>query len=372
MNSNAEAQVSGIEHINTKILLAIIHEMHLALILHDAQHRVVFVNKTAETMFEGSFAEAYGMTPKEFGRHEVQELTQALNDSLETGTKSPYLEFPYQTRSGKYRYLKGCSVPIQDSQGQVTHAAILIQDMTRSHQLEGEAIMAAKLSSIADMAYNLAHEINNPLTGIKLGLSTLNRALEKHENINVLKSVMKDLNRIQGITNSFLQARKSPFRPKRARLNLIAGIIEDVEFHLSGRLIAKGITIEKCTWDDDLYVFVDRDRMYQVFLNSFLNAIHAITAIGTITIRKRIVSESFNKHSISPMLCISIADTGTGLDPSHKKELFERFHSSRPGGSGLGLYICKDIISAHSGKMELESEAGKGTTVKIYLPVTFE
>ena len=141
---------------------------------------------------------------------------------------------------------------------------------------------------------------------------------------------------------------------------------------MSGQLARKNITIDKCSWDDDIYIFIDRNRMHQLFLNSFLNAIHAIMATGRITVRKRLVTRSSKKNGVSPMLCISISDTGSGFDPYHKKELFERFQSSRPGGSGLGLSICRDIITDHDGTMELESDVGKGTTVKLYLPVTFE
>jgi len=371
MNGTVKTPATEIKEINPDVLLSIIHEMNLALILHDSSQEVVFLNNTAKKMLDGSLAETFGMKPKDFGEAEIPELSKALIDTLEKGIKSPSHKFPFQTGSGKYRYLKAFCVPIKDDHGRVTHAAMLFQDITHRQQLEKEAIMAAKLSSIADMAYNLAHEINNPLTGIKLGLNALFKALEKYENIRILKSVLKDLDRIQGIVSSFLKARKPTFRPKRTRLKIFADILRDVEFHLSGRLVEKEIAIKNCTWDDDIYVFIDRDGVYQLFLNSLLNAIQAITSLGTITVRKRIVAYSLKEGGNNSMLCISFTDNGAGLDPLQQKQVFERFQSSRPGGSGLGLSICKDIITAHNGKMDFRSEISKGTTVEYYFPVTY-
>ena len=91
----------------------------------------------------------------------------------------------------------GSSIPIFDEENELRHVMSIIRDITPQKALEQEAVKAAKLSSVQDMAYALAHEINNPLTGIKLGLSTLYDTLKKTENIQVLDSVMKDLNRIQ-------------------------------------------------------------------------------------------------------------------------------------------------------------------------------
>ncbi|WP_269434993.1 ATP-binding protein [Desulfosarcina ovata] len=112
--------------------------------------------------------------------------------------------------------------------------------------------------------------------------------------------------------------------------------------------------------------------MYQLFLNTFLNAIHAITSVGTITVQKRVTTYWKTGGNLNPMMCVSIGDNGGGLDPFQEKKIFERFESSRPGGSGLGLSICKDIITIHNGTMDLKSEVGKGTTVNYYFPITFE
>jgi signal transduction histidine kinase len=77
-------------------------------------------------------------------------------------------------------------------------------------------------------------------------------------------------------------------------------------------------------------------------------------------------------ESDKAFLRISLTDTGSGMDPNQRQEIFSPFYSSKSEGTGLGLNICKNIISAHSGFMEVESDKGKGTTVRIYLPIIAE
>jgi signal transduction histidine kinase len=248
----------------------------------------------------------------------------------------------------------------------------VIHDLTRRKELEQEAVKAAKLSSVADMAYTLAHEINNPLTGIKLGLSTLYDSLKKEENIQVLDSVMKDLNRIQEIVHSFLKARKNQSRLKKENLTVIGHIIDDVLFHLSGQLDLQNIGADKHICNEDSCLLIDRDGIHQVLLNVFLNAIQATPAKGRIVVSTEVSAPHETSESDKAFLRISLTDTGSGMDPNQRQEIFSPFYSSKSEGTGLGLNICKNIISAHSGFMEVESDKGKGTTVRIYLPIIAE
>jgi signal transduction histidine kinase len=222
------------------------------------------------------------------------------------------------------------------------------------------------------MAYTLAHEINNPLTGIKLGLSTLYESLKKEENIQVLDSVMKDLNRIQEIVHSFLKVRKHQSRLKKENLTVIGDIIDDVLFHLSGQLDLQNIGADKHICNEDSCILIDRDGIHRVLLNVFLNAIQATPAKGRIVVSTEVSTAHETSESDKAFLRISLTDTGSGMDPNQRQEIFSPFYSSKSEGTGLGLNICKNIISAHSGFMEVESDKGKGTTVKIYLPIITE
>ena len=154
---------------------------------------------------------------------------------------------------------------------------------------------------------------------------------------------------------------------KKEGISIIAEIIEDVLFHLSGQLDLQRISVDKQLHDDDAHILTDRDGIHQVLLNVLLNAIQATPEHGKITISTEVIP----RHN-KPFLRISLADTGIGIEMNKCQEAFRPFYSSKPGGTGLGLSICKNIVASHEGFMELESERGKGTIVSIYLPVIGE
>lgn len=368
--------IKRIGKISEQVLSGIVQSIEAAVVLHDRDLKVVFVNDSFEKVFEIPAQDAMGRSPMdflpEFDERHKEAIFSRLQNTLVTGVKSPYHEFSYCSPSGKYRQLLAISIPIFDNNRKITHVMSVIHDVTRRKELEQEAVKAAKLSSVADMAYTLAHEINNPLTGIRLGLSTLYDGLRKEENIQILDSVMKDLNRIQNTVHGFLKARKKPTHLKREKCSIIEDIIDDVLFHLSGQLDIQNIKVQKQLSKGDFHILMDRDGIHRVVLNVLLNAIQAIRKEGKINISTSISSKEEESIEKVPLLCISVADSGVGIEPEKNKEVFKPFYSSKPGGTGLGLSISQNIISAHSGYMTFESERGKGTTVCIYLPIEVE
>ena len=368
--------IKKIGKISEQVLSGIVQSIEAAVVLHDRDLKVVFVNDSFEKVFEIPAQDAMGRSPMdflpEFDERHKQAIFSRLQNTLVTGVKSPYHEFSYCSPSGKYRQLLAISIPIFDNTREITQVMSVIHDVTRRKELEQEAVKAARLSSVADMAYTLAHEINNPLTGIRLGLSTLYDGLKKEENIQILDSVMKDLNRIQNTVYGFLKARKKPTHLKREKLYIIEDIIDDVLFHLSGQLDIQNIEVQKQFSSGDFYILMDRDGIHRVVLNVLLNAIQAIRREGKINISTTISPQEEGGMAKEPLLCISVADSGVGLEQEKSQEVFKPFYSSKPGGTGLGLSISENIISTHSGYMAFESEKGKGTTVRIYLPIAVE
>lgn len=366
--------IKRIGKISEQVLSGIVQSIEAAVVLHDRDLKVVFVNDSFEKVFEIPAQDAMGRSPMDFlpefdGRHK-EAIFSRLHNTLMTGVKSPYHEFSYCSPPGKYRQLLAISIPIFDNNKEITHVMSVIHDVTRRKELEQEAVKAAKLSSVADMAYTLAHEINNPLTGIRLGLSTLYDGLKKEENIQILDSVMKDLNRIQNTVHGFLKARKKPTHLRREKFSILENIIDDVLFHLSGQLDIQNIEVQKQLSRGDFHILMDRDGIHRVVLNVLLNAIQAIRREGKINISTSISPQEEGGIEKVPLLCISVADSGVGIEQEKSQEVFKPFYSSKPGGTGLGLSISENIISTHSGYMAFESEKGKGTTVRIYLPIS--
>ncbi|MBN1101811.1 MAG: PAS domain S-box protein [Deltaproteobacteria bacterium] len=359
--------------IGDQVLTGIMLSLDAAVVLHDRQLNVVYINESFKKIYEIDEEDVIGKTPMDFlpDFEQLQKtvICSRLETTLKTGRKSRYHEFTYCSPSGKYRHLLGISIPIFGKSREITYVMSVIHDLTQRKELEREAVKAARLSSIADMAYTIAHEINNPLTGMKLGLSTLYGSLKKKQNIRVLDSVMKDLNRIQDIVHAFLTAKKSSSQKERINLSKIEEIIRDVLFHLSGQLDRQKIVIRQELCEHDCDIEIDQSGIHRVLLNLLLNAIQAMPGKGEIVISSNMIERKQNEHQRQKHLCISLADTGAGIGRENLGDVFKPFQSSKPGGTGLGLSICREIISAHSGTMEIESHLEKGTTVRVYLPV---
>jgi PAS domain S-box-containing protein len=363
--------VEPFEKISERILSGIVQSIEAAVVLHDRDLKVVFINEAFKEIYEVREQDVMGRSPMEFlpdsEESQKKAIYSRLEKTLKTGLKSPYHEFPFCSSSGEYRYLLAISIPIFSKDNEITHVMSLINDITHRKELEQEAVKAAKLATVADLAYTLAHEINNPLTGIKLGLSTLYDSLQKEENIQILNSVLKDLNRIQDIVDSFLKARGRPSKITKEKISKTREIVENVLFHLSKQMNEKNIKVEKEICDSEDEILIDKNGIHQVMLNILLNAIQAVPKEGKISATTEIFSEGDDGVRY---LKISVADTGKGIEPEDQKRIFEPFYSSKIGGTGLGLPICKKIIASHrGGRIDVVSQKGEGTTVNILLPI---
>lgn len=353
-----------------QMFYSVVQSINSAVILHDRQLQVVFVNDVFEAIFDIPKKEALGKSPMEFlpdfDETHRKAIQNRLKKTLDTGRKSPYHEFTYFSPAGNLRYLLALSMPVFNTSKEISHVMSLIHDVTLKNELEQEKLKGAKLTSLADMAYTLAHEINNPLTGIKLGLNSLYKGLERSENIQLLDSVMKDLNRIQTTVNQFLKEKKNETKLKKNMTGVIDEILEDVLFHLSRQLDLRHIAVKKVFFSRNLPILIDREKLHEVFLNLILNAIEAIADKGRVTIKTDIVS---SKNNPTEALRVSISDTGEGIDGASLSQVFNRFYTSKKDGTGLGLSICRRHIEKHGGRIELKSRKGIGTTATIHLPI---
>jgi PAS domain S-box-containing protein len=372
MNQRTQIPSKRLRKISDQVLNGIVQTIDAAVVVHDRQMKVLYVNSAFKDIYEIDEEDVIGKSPLAFlpDRDEVQKraIFARLKRTLETGQRSKYHEFHYISPSGKQRDLVSISIPITGEEKAVSHVMSVIHDLTARKQLEQEAVRAAKLSSVAEMAYTIAHEINNPLTGIKLGLSTLRQSLSREENLQIVDSVMKDLNRIQLAVQSFLKSNRIPISLKKVKVKHIEEILRRVLFHLSSQFATKNITVRKKLTQADSTTLLDPDRLHQVFLNVLLNAVEAISEKGTITISSHLRPPEKSGMAF-PHLRITFADTGKGIPLHHVRRIFEPFYTTKPGGTGLGLHVCREILHAHGGALHVESELGRGTEVHIRIPV---
>lgn len=233
-----------------------------------------------------------------------------------------------------------------------------------SRKINEQLVRAAKLASLGQLSANVAHEIRNPLTSIKMRLYSLKAESKKNsvssEDINVID---EEISRMEGTVNNFLDFARPP------ELNLqsadIGQILEGTVNLIAPKARAQKIAMHKQLHDFPLEIKIDKEQIRQVFLNIMLNAIEAMPSGGILEIE---AAKSGDKKT-KKVLEINIRDTGTGIPPEIKNKITEPFFTTKAEGTGLGLFIASRIVKMHKGSFDIDSHSGKGTTVTLRIPV---
>lgn len=231
---------------------------------------------------------------------------------------------------------------------------------TKQAELDHLIVRTDKLSSLGRMAAGIAHEINNPLAGILLYSSSMRKKVpDKGPLREGLEVVIGETKRCKKIIEELLEFSRdrAPDR-KPADLNKVlakALRIVDNEFHLHH------IRFESQLADDLDDVLLDEVQIEQVFVNLFMNAIHATQDGGIICVRSGMDRERNNAW-------VEVEDSGCGISPDNLKKIFEPFFSTKSQGTGLGLSVTYGIVRNHKGDMNVVSEVGKGTQFIVELP----
>jgi len=224
--------------------------------------------------------------------------------------------------------------------------------------LRQEVIQSERLKSIAILASGMAHEIRNPLTPIKTFSEKLpSRLNDKEFLLKFSKIINKEVDRIDSLVQDLLNfAKPSPLQLKETNINRL--IQQTLEL-LNNEIIRHKIILNTSFENENLLINIDPKQIKQALLNLFLNAIDAMPNGG-----KLIIGSCFSGNNT----CISITDSGCGIDPKDLSHIFDPFFTKKDHGTGLGLSITYEIIKNHQGKIFAESQLGKGTTFKIELP----
>jgi len=238
---------------------------------------------------------------------------------------------------------------------------------------EAETARTEKLASVGLLAAGIAHELNNPLTGVLTFTTLLRKKLpDGSPDAEDLDLVIRETKRCATIIRRLLDfAREKTPEKKFTDLNQV---IED-----TARIIERPASFRDVEIAMDLDrnlppVWVDADLIKQVIMNMLVNAQHAIENEGNITVRSRRFPQPKSSEpgmEPVPMVEISIIDTGCGIPEKNLKRIFDPFFTSKEvgKGTGLGLSVSHGIVRAHGGAIEVESTVGKGSTFRIYLPL---
>jgi len=227
-----------------------------------------------------------------------------------------------------------------------------------------------RLATLGELSAGIAHEIRNPLAGIKVSAQVLEESFSPADFRSQLVSrIVKEIDRSNELLKRFFNFAK-PNKPKQKLIN-IELLIDGVYLLLVNRLKKKNIQFNKTFADFIPQVFVDEGQIEQVILNLFLNAIDAIGAkggnISVSTGYEEAVRLDENKP-VQAAVSVKIRDDGHGIRKENLEKVFNPFFTSKPEGVGLGLSISSRLINENGGKIEVASEENVGTEFSIFLP----
>jgi len=326
----------------------------MGLIVIDPQEKIIAFNKTASTILSLSVNEVRERAAAAILPPACLEIIGSLVEGRELIAKE--MECPL--RNGRMVPLEIIASRLQDPGGETLGVAILFRDISDLQALKGEIARTQHLAALGSLAAGVAHEIRNPLSSIK-GFATYFKERYREipadrETAEIMIGEVERLNRVIGQLLEF--ARPTTLLPEKGS---IAALVEEVLKIIAGEMGEKEIALRKeLTPLPD--ISFDKDKMKQVLLNLFLNALGAMDSGGTLTVKTGPVKEQW--------LQIEIIDTGTGIAKEDLDRIFDPYFTTKPSGTGLGMAIVQKILTAHHGEIKLDSEPGRGTRVTILLP----
>jgi len=235
-------------------------------------------------------------------------------------------------------------------------------------QRQEQLIRSEKMAALGQLSAGIAHEIRTPLTSIKIFIQSLEKEIDLDENQEEdFRIIMKEIDRINENITRFLNFAR-PDEPLFQAINVSTLVKETVNL-LAAKLKNSGIRLDIFLPEEHPPVEGDPKQLTQVFLNLLLNAVEAMPQGGTLTI-----SSAFkvNPDSRQEFFQLMIKDTGHGIPEKDRPYLFDPFFTTKAGGTGLGLSIVYSIIQKHNGRIEVESELGRGSSFILSLPIQKE
>ena len=323
---------------------------------------IIRFNQTSEIISSYHFREVAGRVFWEVLLPPEEHAQMAkIFAAIQTGNFPAKLEMPLITRDHERRIIDWANTTFEDDDGNVEYIISIGIDITEEKQLQAQLLHAEKLSAIGKLSASIAHEINNPLFGIRNVLERLReKAPLSPDNLEFADLAVLECDRIRDLIKD-LQNFNRPTSGIMTPVNL-HGALDHILLLSKKEMETNQIMVEKRYANDLREIMAIADQIKQVLLNLLNNAIEAMPTGGRITITTKISGNQ---------AIISIADSGGGIHPAAINHIFEPFFTTNPAvkGTGLGLSVTYGIIKRHGGDIQVQSEVGKGSTFTISLPI---
>ncbi|MFZ0241280.1 MAG: ATP-binding protein [Desulfobacterales bacterium] len=334
----------------------VVENMPIGLIALDDHRRIAAVNQAAQSLLGLATGAVIGnsaaqVLPAQITR-DIEHLASA-KDGVEK-------EIDCRLGDGRRLPLAVSASVLRDAEDHHLGVVVLLKDLREVHALRREILRNQRLASVGRLAAGVAHEVRNPLSSIK-GFATYfkERYREKPEDQQVADIMIQEVDRLNRVIGQLLDFA----RPIRivARPAAVSQLLADSLKLVEARAKEKAISIETIIAPELGPVFLDADRLKQVLLNLYLNAIDAMQGGGRLLV-------SVAAEDRARWIVFRVTDSGHGISAENQAQIFDPYFTTKPTGTGLGLAIAHNIVDAHGGRIAVESSAGGGTTVTVRIP----
>ena len=281
---------------------------------------------------------------------------------MKSGQRIEQFETRRITKSGQTLDVSLTLSPVRDAQGKVIGASKILRDISIAKRLEQSFLQAEKLAATGRMAATIAHEINNPLEAVMNLLYLIRPTISGDQGRAYLASAESELQRVSHIAKQTLGYYREDALATPMSMNDIvqyAVTIYEPRCQASGIKLLQSLTSAR-------KVLLRRGEMLQVISNLLANSIYALSAGGTIQIDVR------DSETEPQGVALSVRDNGEGIGPEALPRVFDAFFTTRATiGTGIGLFIAKQLVEGHGGRISIESskdERKHGTNVHVFLP----
>ena len=348
---------------------SIIQSIGSGILIARMNDAVTFINRAGERMLGYSKNELIGKPFSSLGLREKQGVVPSLLDNPED----------LDTRKeGWMRRKDGVEFPVGfainnhlNVRGEMIGKIVIFRDLTNIYKIQEEILRMDRLVSLGKLSSGIAHELRNPLAGIKTTSQALSEEMSEDDpRREYLTRITKEIDRLNDLLKTFFSFAKPQ------KLNLVPCHIKDIINEIIPFLIKeiadKGIRFTENYHPQLSKIKVDKSQMHQVFLNLFLNSIQAMSEGGELRIEVTPQNSAPGDGAKQNFVKAVISDTGRGIPPHLIHKIFDPFFTTKPKGIGLGLSIAYQIINKHGGSISVESRWEKGTSFVIHLPESAE
>jgi two-component system, cell cycle sensor histidine kinase and response regulator CckA len=343
-----------------------------AIYVRDFSDRILYWNDGAQRLYGWTMMEVRGKTATELLSSGIDaQWAKALEAVRATGQWAG--ELHQKRRDGRELIIQSRWTVVNERKGTPRAILVVNTDVTEKKKLEAQLLRAQRLESIGTLASGLAHDLNNVLAPILMTVSFLKEAVTDETAAGMIQTLETCARRGAHIVRQVLTFARGVegvrvlLQPKH--------LIEEID-RIARETFPRSLRIQTNVCKQPWLITGDATQIQQVLMNLWVNARDAMPQGGTLTARVENVTvdaveaQLHPKAKAGPYVAISVTDTGTGIPAELMDKIFDPFFTTKPvgQGTGLGLPTVLGIVESHGGFLHVESEVGKGTVFKVYLP----